>query len=106
MIFWIFLQRWQWIGLLMTGRERTAHLSAGYVWFLDGAVLSAVPRARLPVSDTSDAAGADSFRRLCVGHRLRRGFFEVGAGAPAAGKAVGRVFRRARMTAVHRVSVW
>ena len=27
----------------MTGRELTEHLRAGYVWFLDGAVLSAVP---------------------------------------------------------------
>ena len=27
----------------MSGRELTEHLSAGYVWFLDGAVLSAVP---------------------------------------------------------------
>ena len=36
-------KRWQWTGLLMSGRELTEHLSAGYVWFLDGAVLSAVP---------------------------------------------------------------
>ena len=27
----------------MTGRELTEHLRAGYVWFLEGAVLSAVP---------------------------------------------------------------
>ena len=27
----------------MTGRELTKHLRAGCVWFLDGAVLSAVP---------------------------------------------------------------
>ena len=36
-------KRWQWTGLLMTGRELTEHLRAGCVWFLDGAVLSAVP---------------------------------------------------------------
>ena len=28
---------------MMTGRELTEHLRAGCVWFLDGAVLSAVP---------------------------------------------------------------
>ena len=36
-------KRWQWTGLLMTGRELTEHLRTGCVWFLDGAVLSAVP---------------------------------------------------------------
>ena len=34
---------WQWTGLLMNGQELAEHLSAGYVWFLEGAVLSAVP---------------------------------------------------------------
>lgn len=37
-------KRWQWTGLLMDGRELTEHLSAGYVSFLWGGVLSAVPK--------------------------------------------------------------
>ena len=36
-------KRCQRAGLLMTGRELTEHLRAGYVWFLEGAVLSAIP---------------------------------------------------------------
>ena len=36
-------KRWQWTGLLITGKELTEHLSAGYVWFSTGGVLSAVP---------------------------------------------------------------
>lgn len=36
-------KRWSWTGLLMTGRELTQHLSAGYVYFVSGGVLSAVP---------------------------------------------------------------
>ena len=35
--------RWSWTGLLMTGLELTQHLSAGYVHFVSGGVLSAVP---------------------------------------------------------------
>lgn len=37
-------KRWQWTGLLMDGQELTEHLAAGYVRFLVGGVLSAVPR--------------------------------------------------------------
>ena len=36
-------RRWQWTGLLMSGRELTEHLAAGYVRFAAGGVLSAVP---------------------------------------------------------------
>lgn len=36
-------QRWQWTGLLISGRELTEHYSAQYVWFITGGVLSAVP---------------------------------------------------------------
>ena len=36
-------KRWQWTGLLMSGKELTEHYSAGYVWFCTGGVLSAVP---------------------------------------------------------------
>lgn len=37
-------RRWQWTGLLMDGTELTAHLAAGYIRFLLGGVLSAVPK--------------------------------------------------------------
>ena len=40
--------RWQWTGLLMDGTELTAHLSAGYVHFILGGVLSAVPKGTQP----------------------------------------------------------
>lgn len=35
---------WQWTGLLMDGVELTEHLCAGYIRFLVGGVLSAVPK--------------------------------------------------------------
>ena len=41
-------RRWQRTGLLMDGRELTEHLSAGYVRFGWGGVLSAVPRGTRP----------------------------------------------------------
>ena len=41
-------RRWEWTGLLMDGRELTEHLSAGYVGFILGGVLSAVPRGTRP----------------------------------------------------------
>lgn len=41
-------KRWQWTGLLMDGQELTEHLAAGYVRFLVGGVLSAVPRRIQP----------------------------------------------------------
>ena len=37
-------KRWQWTGLLMDGAELTEHLRAGYVFFIGGGVLSAVPK--------------------------------------------------------------
>ena len=37
-------KRWQWTGLLMDGAELTEHLHAGYVSFIGGGVLSAVPK--------------------------------------------------------------
>ena len=37
-------KRWQWTGLLMTGEELTDHLSAGYIHFFAGGVVSAVPK--------------------------------------------------------------
>ena len=37
-------KRWQWTWLLMDGAELTAHLHAGYVYFIGGGVLSAVPK--------------------------------------------------------------
>lgn len=36
-------RRWQWTGLLMGGQELTGHLTAKYVHFVWGGVLSAVP---------------------------------------------------------------
>lgn len=41
-------KRWQWTGLLISGKELTEHYSAGYVWFCVGAVLSAVPIGTRP----------------------------------------------------------
>jgi len=41
-------KRWQWTGLLMDGQELMEHLSAGYVRFLVGGVLSAVPKGTQP----------------------------------------------------------
>ena len=41
-------KRWQWTGLLMDGKELTAHLSANYVHFMQGGVLSAVPKDTQP----------------------------------------------------------
>ena len=41
-------KRWQWTGLLMDGAELTAHLSARYVHFFGGGVLSAVPKGTRP----------------------------------------------------------
>ena len=38
--------RWQWTGLLMDGAELTEHLRSGYVSFVGGGVLSAVPKGR------------------------------------------------------------
>ena len=37
-------RRWQWTGLLIDGREMTRDLSEGYVRFVSGGILSAVPR--------------------------------------------------------------
>lgn len=37
-------KRWQWTGLLMDGAELTKHLRSGYVFFVGGGVLSAVPK--------------------------------------------------------------
>lgn len=41
-------KRWQYTGLLISGEELTEHLSAGFVHFLVGAVLSAVPKGTAP----------------------------------------------------------
>ena len=41
-------KRWQWTGLLMDGQELTEHLAAGYVHFVVGGVLSAVPKGTQP----------------------------------------------------------
>lgn len=41
-------ERWSWTGLLMGGRELTEHLTAGYVTFVTGGILSAVPKGTLP----------------------------------------------------------
>lgn len=41
-------KRWQYTGLLISGGELTGHLSAGFVHFLVGAVLSAVPKGTAP----------------------------------------------------------
>ena len=41
-------KRWGWTGLLMDGQELAEHLSAGYVRFLVGVVLSAVPKGIQP----------------------------------------------------------
>lgn len=37
-------KRWQWTGLLMDGAELTRHLRAGYIYFIGGGILSAVPK--------------------------------------------------------------
>ena len=37
-------KRWSWTGLLMTGQELTQHLTSGYVYFVSGGILSAVPK--------------------------------------------------------------
>lgn len=37
-------RRWQWTGLLVDGTELTEHLSAGYIRFLLGGVLSSAER--------------------------------------------------------------
>ena len=37
-------KRWQWTGLLIGGAELTEHLRAGYICFIGGGVLSAVPK--------------------------------------------------------------
>lgn len=41
-------RRWSWTGLLIDGRELTEHLSSGYISFISGGVLSAVPKGTLP----------------------------------------------------------
>ena len=41
-------KRWQWTGLLMDGQELTEHLSAGYIHFVVGGVISAVPKETKP----------------------------------------------------------
>ena len=41
-------KRWSWMGLLMDGRELTEHLSSGYVHFVSGGILSAVPKDTQP----------------------------------------------------------
>ena len=41
-------KRWNWTGLLMSGEELTEHCSAGYVHFVSGGVLSAVPLGTRP----------------------------------------------------------
>ena len=41
-------KRWQWTGLLMNGKELTEHLSSGYISFMLGGVLSAVPKGTQP----------------------------------------------------------
>lgn len=40
--------RWLWTGLLMDGAELTGHLESGYVWFVSGGILSAVPKGTKP----------------------------------------------------------
>ncbi len=41
-------RRWSWTGLLMGGQELTEHLTAGYVHFVFGGILSAVPKGTRP----------------------------------------------------------
>ena len=41
-------KRWQWTGLLMSGQELTEYLTAGYVHFCLGSVLSAVSPGTRP----------------------------------------------------------
>ena len=40
-------ERWSWTGLLMDGQELTRHLSSGYVHFVAGGILSAVPKGTI-----------------------------------------------------------
>ena len=41
-------KRWNWTGLLISGEELTEYCSAGYVHFVSGGVLSAVPLGTRP----------------------------------------------------------
>lgn len=41
-------RRWQWTGLLLDGKKLTEHLSARYVYFVSGGILSAVPKGTQP----------------------------------------------------------
>ena len=41
-------ERWSWTGLLMDGQELTDHVTAGYVCFVTGGVLSAIPKGTSP----------------------------------------------------------
>ena len=41
-------ERWEWSGLLLSGKELTEHCSSGYVTFVFNGVLSAVPLGTKP----------------------------------------------------------